>query len=391
MAIQEIGWNLHLEVWGRLGFSCISTSYPMLRILEPKALYHDYVPPQLPNRELEYSLIRDELKLASAGLIPGHLLLLGPPGSGKTVTILKVLRDLAGLPAQVSYIVAAHSPLLTLDRICEKLLGRSIWGYGLTQAWDLISRSLGDRALILVIDELDKLLVSGKGDELIYYLTRRPNTCLIGISNLVNICGYIRDPRARSSFVPQTIGFSPYTAPELIAILELRARLAFGSLDALDDELIPEISRLALRRGGDARYAIDLLKGCVEICIQRSQDRIRLEYLDLARERVELEHLRKGILCLREPQKLLLSIISRKGRISISELVGLYNTLAQDHDLDQLSSRWISNYLSEMEKMGLIQISPRGYGRARGVRWWVELGAGVASGLVDECLRSLGF
>ncbi|MFB6299796.1 MAG: hypothetical protein ABEH65_05995 [Halobacteriales archaeon] len=66
------------------------------------------------------------------------------------------------------------------------------------------------------------------------------------------------DPRSESRLSLQTLGFRPYTAPELVDILEQRVEQAFRQ-DAVSDDVLELIAENVAAQGGDCREALDLL------------------------------------------------------------------------------------------------------------------------------------
>jgi len=234
---------------------------------------------------------------------------------------------------------------------------------------------------IVIIDEVDRMIVPGRGDELLYYLSRRSETTIIAISNRLNVYDHIRDQRVRSSFIPRVIFFPQYEVQELREILKMRVEEAF-SQGVVDDGVIDYIAALAYKRGGDARYAIELLKSATEIAVRLCDSRITIKHVDLARE--EVDYIVKEVLDLKDTHKLLLKIVAESGSLTVSEIVDRYNL---KYGLSTLSSRRISDYLAELELLGLVKIVGRDMGRGRGVRWYVQLVEDVDTRLLRRTLE----
>ncbi len=350
-------------------------------LVNPKALYHDYVPKKLPYREGQYNALSGYFRVLMEGLVPSHLLLLGPTGSGKTVTVRKVIEDFGDIKDMVIYTICHGTSYTTLVDIAEKVTGRRLWGYSFSKVWSVFEEKTRDRALMVVLDEVDKIVLPGKGDELLYYLSRRPLTTIIAVSNRMDVYNYIRDPRVKSSFTPRTVFFPPYSADELEGIVKLRVEEAFEP-NVVDEGVVKYIAALATRRGGDARYAIDLLRFSAEVAVKEGSRKITIEHVRKAREEVEMDYITKGIMVLNEPQKLILRIVAEFGTLTISELVQKYNKIA----LEPLTQRRISDHISQLELLGYLKITRKGRGKGRGVSWYVSLAPGIEPQLVRKAL-----
>jgi len=86
---------------------------------------------------------------------------------------------------------------------------------------------------------------------------------------------------------------------------------------------------------------------------------------------VEVEFVRRSIAGLRETQKLLLYCVAVLGVSTPTQLYQHYNERAKKLGLSPLTSRRLSALLRELELLGLVEISKKGRGRGRGVKWLV--------------------
>jgi cell division control protein 6 len=323
-----------------------------------KALAQTYIPKQLLYREGEYKAIANMLSAASVGLSL-QAVLAGPPGSGKTVTVMKALED-TGVGV---YTVAGKSGYETLVKMALSL-GLNVPPLGLSfdHLWRLVKRNLPNA---IILDEADKMMGRG-GNDLLYELSREDVT-LILITNVFNFYEkYVSDVRIRSTFRPKTIFFSRYNTDELEDILRSRAEEAFQP-GVLDEGVIPCCAALASEAGGDARYGIDLLKKAGEVAASAGEAKVTEEHIYKAKEEVEGDELAKSLTLMKRAEQALLYIITEHEKgISPSEL---YNKYTQFVGSPQLSIRTLREYLRGLELGGFIRLEACGRGKGRGVSW----------------------
>src|SRR5690606_17754669 len=141
---------------------------------------------------------------------PPHLLIVGPPGSGKTVTTKYVINELEKhtSDAVIEYIVADG----TAYQVATSIARAPRRGLGFLNIVEKIRERASEGKMIIVMDEIDKTL-SRDGDKLLYHLSREPNVCIVGLSNKLTVMDMIGDSGVISSFKPRRISFAPYSAP----------------------------------------------------------------------------------------------------------------------------------------------------------------------------------
>jgi len=351
-------------------------------------LSHKFVPEELPHREGEIRELASYLKHALQNSTPPNILVVGHTGTGKTVTVKKVLQELSKVTdsVDIAYVVASGTQFQILSEIAAELNPEiSFKGLSFKESWNRFRNMLNkDKITIVVLDEIDKML--SYGSDLLYFLSREDRVCIISISNKINVMNMITDKRVLSSFNPVKIVFPKYNASQLEDILRYRAERAFYE-DVLDDDVIPLCAALAMNREGDARYALDLLMYAGDEAIRRMDSKVTVDHVKAARKRLEEDFIRQSIQTLSLAQKLLLlSVLKREGS-SPREIYSLCNEYLEKYNGSKLTHRRLSSLLGDLELYGFVVYVRKGMGRGKGARWSVYLNDTVDRQLIMEFLK----
>jgi len=322
----------------------------VLNLVNYDALTHSYIPSSLPQREREYEVISREFRLIDRGFQPSNLLVIGPTGSGKTVTVKKVLTD---LKVNFVYVVSDKIAFGTMVAIGSCLSLRRLWGLSFSQAWSLLNDALPSPVTV-VIDEAERMSKDERFDELLYYLSRRPRTSVILITRLVDLLGRIRDPAVRSSLNPKIVFFSQYTADDIYLILRARASEAFGGEGGVDEGALRLIAALSAQKGGDARYSIDVLREAARVAIEEGSDKIVERHVREGIKYVEESYLIESIRSLPRAHKLML-LAALESR-TVGDAYRKANEMLAAMGLPQYSERRLRDFLGDLELMGYINV-----------------------------------
>ncbi|GAI17522.1 unnamed protein product, partial [marine sediment metagenome] len=116
-----------------------------------------FVPDTLQDREEELADISMYLGYILDGAIPPHLLIVGSPGSGKTVCVkyaLNELRKYGDIP--VSYVVADGTAYQIITALARNFgCDVALKGMGFTEIWSVFEKKMSDSRAIIVLDEID--------------------------------------------------------------------------------------------------------------------------------------------------------------------------------------------------------------------------------------------
>lgn len=355
------------------------------------------IPEELPHREQEFNQVWSNLEYVLEGSTPSNLIIFGPPGSGKTVTVRKVMEEIKheadreGIDVVISYTVAEKTEMTTLVSICEDM-GVIVPKRGLSffEVKKKLHEYLLGRKAVVIIDEIDKLIRPGSNTDLLYFLTRDPNICVVGISNVVTLLDNIIDMRVKSSWNPRKIVFEPYTADQLFDILKYRANKAFFS-GVVDDDILSYIAAIAVKRGGDTRYALDILMMAGDLVKQHGESKIEIRHIQKVIDELEREFLVKTVKSLSPPEKALLYVVTQAKRngkqLRPEEAYTLANVVLSFISRQSLSHRRWSDYRGSLELLGYIGHVREGLGRGRGWHHYLKVNNTIDTHIVYETLE----
>ncbi|MCD6275470.1 MAG: ORC1-type DNA replication protein [Thermoplasmata archaeon] len=381
-----------------------------------EALYPDYLPENLPHRESEIDKLAEILVTALKGEKPSNILIYGKTGTGKTAVVRYVGRELMHAREvyarrNVEYIYINCETVDTPYSVLQNLGNYFIeeWdekipftGWPLDKVFTTVKEKIDDwnGIVIVVLDEVDKL-VAKSGDDILYQLLlldsemKNSRLSVIGISNELKFTDLL-DPRVKSRLTQEKLIFPPYNAYQLEDILEERVKIAVKD-GVVSQEVISTCAAIAAREHGDARRAIELLRISVEMAEREGAERVEERHVYLAKNKIEMDCVSEAIRTLPLHSKIILLAVSlsdEAGRSSLTtgEIYQIYKNLSRRIGIQPLTQRRISDLISEMDMLGLINAKVKSFGRY-GRTKVVELGLPVIEVkkilLEDEFLMDL--
>ena len=378
-------------------FDSLLRSEPMFRNKE--VLRTSYTPDELPHRNTQINQLATILVAALRGETPSNVFIYGKTGTGKTAVTRFVGKELQKTgqekdrPVYFIYIncelVDTHYRVLThiANHFIEDWNDRiPFTGWPTDEVFDKLKKKMDEKegACIIVLDEIDKLVFKA-GDDVLYALSsindnlQRAKVSVIGISNDLKFTEFL-DPRVKSRLGEEEVIFPPYDADQLKDILRQRATMAFKD-DVLDDNVIPLCAALAAQEHGDARRALDLLRVAAELAEREGQKSISEKFVRKAQNKIELDRVTEVVRTLPTQSKLvLLSTIlgeeaGTKG-LTTGEVYDTYRELCQEVHMDVLTQRRVTDLISELDMLGILQarvISKGRYGRTKEIQMSVPL------------------
>ena len=379
-----------------------------------EVLRDSYVPARLPHRDGEIRQVAEVLAPALRGNTPSNLLIYGKIGTGKTAVVTQVRQDLqrrAEGTANLTFVTVncgnidtAYSLLQNVGNAFAKTEADRIpTGWSLDRVQAAMRRLMDSKGgtIVLVLDEIDRL-VQRSGDNVLYTLSQlnteleTARLVLLGISNDLKFTNHL-DARVRSRLNEEKILFDPYKAPQLQDILQDRAKVAFRD-GVVDPGVIELCAAYAQLESGDARRALALLRLAAEMAERDHAKRITRDHVVKAKNRLEKDIIVECCRSLPPHCKVLLYAIlqsyeRRKNGVLTGEVYDNYKRLAERLGLPPLHARSISNYVSELESLGLIRatIVSRGRGgRTREIQVDVPLSETMPALEEDPLLAPIG-
>ena len=236
------------------------------------------VPRSLPCREEERATIMEFLTSSiRSGGAGSALYLSGMPGTGKTATVMEVVRELrqrahAGHLRPFSFVninaMRLTHPYQLYTQVYKALTGEHA---AASRAAQLLEERFSSRenvgVSVLLVDEID-FLVTRKQSVLynIFEWPTRRNARLvvIGIANTMDLPERLL-PRVHSRLGLKRIVFTPYTRDQIVDIV--RARLE--GLDAFAEDAVDMAARKVASLSGDVRRALQICRRAAELARRR--------------------------------------------------------------------------------------------------------------------------
>ncbi len=346
---------------------------------DSQVLSPDYLPPQLIGRKNEITDLARIFKPLDSKGYPSNALVLGYPGSGKTVVTKFLLSKLMERlenekildhPLRWVYISCKIKP--TPNGILYEIIKQidpetkiPMKGFSLdyyySALWDIIRKC--NVSLVIVLDEIDYL----KSDGLLYNLSRAGESRLlpnrhfistIGISNDLHY-GKDLDNRVKSSMNFKDHIFDPYNVDQIRMILCDRVKLAFYE-GAILEETVNLSAAISARVHGDARKAIELLRASAIYAEEHGFLQVLPEHIDGAFNEVDIDRFLTLAPAMPLHKKLVLLAILKlvnynRPTTTVKDITNTYFQICEEIGETPRHRTTISNSIGELTMIGMIK------------------------------------
>ncbi len=354
-------------------------------IKNKKVLQTTYLPEELPHRKDEIDKIASIISSALYGDKPSNIMIYGATGTGKTAVVSFIGKELkkidpdedrcSFLYVNCEVVDTSYGILFNIASQFIKDINQKIpfTGWSFEKLYEEFYKQIEmtSRVFVIVLDEVDHM-ISKKGDDIFYHLAKvnehlvKSKVSLIGISNNMKFMELL-EPKARSRFGGESIIFQRYDKSQLEDILKKRVEGLFEE-GVLDDSVIRYCATIAARNEGDARMAIDLLRIATDIAERNGDPKITDAHVKSAKSSMETDIIEEAVKSLAPQSKIvLLSIIKNTEAGNTVMITGdvynVYKHLAERLQVSILTQRRITDFISELDMMGLINASIKSFGR----------------------------
>ncbi|WP_406660345.1 ORC1-type DNA replication protein [Methanolobus sp. ZRKC3] len=351
-----------------------------------EVLRHSYTPDSLVHRDDQINNLAAILVSALRGDTPSNIVIYGKTGTGKTAVTRHVGIELErkgeslGTSCKVVYlncevIDTQYRLLANLSRQFGEDVPMTGWPTDQVFAKFKEAIDSEKQIVIIILDEIDKLIK--KGDDVLYNLSRintdlqNSKVSMIGVSNDLKFTEFL-DPRVKSSLGEEEIIFPPYDADQISDILYERAKIAYKE-DALDEMVIPLCAAFAAQEHGDARRALDLLRVAGELSERDNRSFVTERDVKNAQEKIEIDRIVEVVRTLPTQSKLALysvMLLRNNGykNVTTGEVYNVYRQLCLQVDMDILTQRRVTDLMSELDMLGIVNavvVSKGRYGRTK--------------------------
>lgn len=225
----------------------------------------------LPEREKETEDLARHIEGILAANGSGSLYISGPPGTGKTATLTRIISD-PKLAKKLKMVYVNCTSISSVGgiyrKICEELMlsvGGSTEKNYLAAVEEYLKRK--HKTVMLVLDEIDQL--ASNKQTVLYNIFEWParkgsNLILIGIANALDLTDRLLSRlQARCELKPHLIQFLPYSKQQLVNILKNNLQQN-QKAEMFNDAALNLLAAKVASTSGDARRALLLTRTLVE-------------------------------------------------------------------------------------------------------------------------------
>lgn len=355
-------------------------------IKDRSILQTTFVPDQLLHRDDQ---IQDIVNIVAPSLNkdkPSNILIIGKTGTGKTAVVNYVGKELEKADAKMNNCMYIYvncevidTPYSILYNVSNQIISDEknkipFTGWSLEKIFNELIKYIDaeNKVIIIVLDEID-ISFKRNGDDIFYFLTtinemlKNSRVSIIGITNNSKFTEECLSPKIRSRLGEEKIIFPPYSPPQLIDILNERAKDAFYP-NVVDNSVIPLCAAISAQDSGDARKALDLLRISADIAERNGDSNITTAHVDYARQKIEMDAVVEVVKTLTDQSKMVLMAIiknpgNENGYITTGDVYMVYREICSILGCNILTQRRIADLISELDMLGIINATVKSFGR----------------------------
>ncbi len=313
-------------------------------VTDTKPLSEEFLPAAFPGREAQLKELLEHVAPRSKEWRPNHLWVHGPPGSGKTSSVRKLLGQLEDQQIKTAYVNcwSAQTFYAVLETVFQELRALVAEMRDVSFKFDRLGRIAKDQRLVIVLDEVDQMFLKERNAAL-YNLARLDHSGVVALSQSRQ--GYLElDPRVKSRLLPFFLKFTAYSVEQLVQILEARAQ------QSLEPEAWcrNDLEVIATQSNGDARVAIQTLRAAVYRADKGRGSQIRSADIEEGLRSTSSLRRRYALKSLSEQHRLLHHLVKDAGVISTLELWKRYREEARKHEMEPMARRTFTHYKQQL-------------------------------------------
>ncbi|WFD36259.1 AAA ATPase [Malassezia cuniculi] len=209
----------------------------------------------------------------------GCMYVSGMPGTGKTALIRSIVEERDALVALVNC-VSLSSPHQVAGEIMKAIGASAV--PTVEELGDALANTLGERSLVIVLDELDHLLHTRVHQNVLYRLFCLPTQVgggrisMIGVANSLDLTERFVPLLGSRGIRPQLLHFQPLEAGDMVSILQERlAPLAIeheaGGAPLFSAAALTLLSRKLASVSGDIRKILDSCRLALDMVEERCE------------------------------------------------------------------------------------------------------------------------
>jgi cell division control protein 6 len=337
----------------------------------------DYVPETFKHRETQMETLQYALRPAVRGSRPLNAVVRGPPGTGKTTSVLKLFDELATRSG--IHTVRVNCQVNSTRYAVFSQLFRSMFDYeppasgiSFKSLFEDITDELveNDDVLVVALDDVNYLFYENEASDSLYSLLRaheeqggaRVGVIVISSDPDLDVMDEL-DSRVQSVFRPEDVYFNVYDEREIYDILRARADRGFHD-GVLDDDTLSYVAELTAD-SGDLRVGIDLLRRAGLNAEMRASRVVEREDVDDAYEKSRYVHLSRSLRTLSENEAHLLRVIAEHDGDQAGEV---YDAFSDETDLGYTRYSEIVNKLDDLGVIDATYTDVDGRGRSRSLQ-----------------------